>query len=85
VVIEALAAGTPVLLSPEVALAPAVQAANAGRVCSSEPEQLAAVLAQVMSHPDAQWRLRARALAVEQFSWPAIAERFAAAYRALAA
>ncbi|MFZ9620911.1 MAG: glycosyltransferase [Prochlorococcaceae cyanobacterium] len=85
VVIEALAAGTPVLLSPEVALAPAVQAANAGRVCSSEPEQLAAVLAQVLSHPDAQWRLRARALAVEQFSWPAIAERFAAAYRALAA
>jgi glycosyltransferase involved in cell wall biosynthesis len=83
-VIEALAAGTPVLISPEVALAPAVAAARAGVVCSSEPQHLAAVLAPLLLHPDPGWGGRARALAAEQFAWPAIARRFVSAYGELA-
>ena len=84
-VIEALAVGTPALITPEVALAPALQAAAAGVVCSAEPERLAAALAQLLACPDPGLRERARHLAAEQFSWPPIAERFAAAYRALMA
>lgn len=83
-VIEALAAGTPVLISPEVALAPTVAAARAGVVCSAEPQQLAAVLAPLLLHPDPGWGVRARALAAEQFAWPAIARRFVSAYGELA-
>ena len=83
-VIEALAAGTPVLISPEVALAPTVAAARAGVVCSAEPQHLAAALAPVLLHPDPGWRVRARALAAEQFAWPAIARRFVSAYGELA-
>jgi glycosyltransferase involved in cell wall biosynthesis len=82
-VIEALAAGTPVLISPEVALAPTVAAAAAGVVCSAEPEALAAALARLLLQPDPHWRQRARTLAQEQFSWPVIARRFAQAYGAL--
>lgn len=84
-VIEALAVGTPVLITAEVALAPAVQAARAGVVCSAAPEPLAGALAQLLASSDPDMRLRARNLAFEQFSWPGIAERFAAAYRALVA
>jgi len=84
-VIEALAVGTPALITPEVALAPALQAGAAGVVCSAEPERLADALDQLLTCPDPGLRERARRLAAEQFSWPPIAERFAAAYRALVA
>jgi len=82
-VIEALAAATPVLISPEVALAPAVAAARAGLVCSASPEPLAAALAVALQHSDPDWGQRARALAAERYSWPVIAQRFASAYGAM--
>jgi glycosyltransferase involved in cell wall biosynthesis len=82
-VVEALAVGTPVLISPEVALAPEVAAARAGLVCSALPEPLAEGLAAALRHPDPDWGLRARALAAEHYSWPVIARRFIAAYGAL--
>jgi len=82
-VVEALAAGTPVLISPQVALAPTVAAAGAGVVCNPEPEVLADCLARLMQQPDPCWRQRAQALAREQFAWPAIADRFAGAYQEL--
>ena len=83
-VVEALAAGTPVLISPEVALAPTVAAAGAGVVCSPEPEAMADCLSGLLQHPDPGWRQRAQDLAGEQFAWPAIARRFASAYQDLA-
>ncbi|MFM1811299.1 MAG: hypothetical protein RLZZ336_237, partial [Cyanobacteriota bacterium] len=82
-VVEALAAGTPVLISPQVALAPTVAAAGAGVVCSPEPEAMADCLAGLLQHPDPRWRQRAQALAREQFAWPALARRFATAYQDL--
>ena len=84
-VIEALAVGTPVLIAPGVALAPVVAAAAAGVVCGAEPETLATALAQLLVADPQPWRERARRLAEAQFSWPVIAERFAAAYRGLLA
>lgn len=81
-VVEALAAGTPVLISPQVALAPTVAAARAGVVCSPEPEAMADCLLGLLQHPDPRWRQRAQALAREQFAWPALAHRFASAYQA---
>jgi len=82
-VVEALAAGTPVLISPQVALAPTVAAAGAGVVCNPEPEALADCLARLLLQPDPGWRQRAHALAHGQFAWPAIADRFARAYQEL--
>lgn len=82
-VIEALAAGTPALISPEVALAPAVAAARAGLVCSAAPEPLAEALAVALQQRDPDWGLRARALAAERYSWPVIARRLVSAYGAL--
>lgn len=83
-VVEALAAGTPVLISPQVALAPTVAAAGAGVVCSPDPEAMADCLTGLLQHPDPRWRQRAQSLAREQFAWPAIARRFASAYQDLA-
>ncbi len=82
-VIEALAAATPVLISPEVALAPAVAAAGVGLVCPSAPAPLAQALAAALLNPDAERGRRARALVAEHYSWPVIAGRFIKAYGAL--
>ncbi len=79
-VAEALAAGTPVILSPEVGLAPAVAEAGAGRISARTPETLARTLQEALSGERAPFGAAARALAEERYSWHAVAGRLAAAY-----
>ena len=79
-VAEALAAGTPAILSPEVGLAPAVAEAGAGRVSASTAETLARTLQEALSEERAPFAAAARALAAERYSWHAVAGRLAAAY-----
>lgn len=81
---EALAAGTPVVLSPQVGLAEPVAAVRAGAVCPASAPELAACLARQLSRgggPAAG--ARARALAESSLSWPSVAARLAEAYRTL--
>ncbi len=78
--VEALAAGTPVILSPEVAVAASVLRAGAGLVCASEPEPLAATLERALETPSLSMRAAALNLAGSDFSWSTIALRLRAAY-----
>lgn len=82
-VIEALAAGTPAILSPEVAVASAIARAGAGLVCSSEPRTLAATLADALARPSVSMCQAAVELAASDYSWPVIAAQLENAYSTL--
>lgn len=77
---EALAAGTPLIVSPGVALAPAVLQAGAGVVVDPVPECLAVELEAALTPPPQTMRNAARKLAAETYSWPAIAAELEAEY-----
>ena len=82
--LEALAAGTPVLLSPEVALAAAVAETDAGRLCLAQLEPLTEALLACLTPPDPQQRAAARRLAQERFGWEPIARSLLDRYRTYA-
>jgi len=79
-VAEALAAGTPAILSPEVAVSDLVATAGAGLVCASTPPELARTLAQALGGPSPATRLAARNLAEQRLAWPAIATALESRY-----
>ncbi|MCP9837697.1 glycosyltransferase [Cyanobium sp. N.Huapi 1H5] len=79
--VEALAAGTPVILSPEVAVAADVERCGAGLVCGSDPEALAQALATALVRPSLSMRASALNLAQMEFSWSTIALQLRDAYR----
>ena len=80
-IVEAMAAGVPVVLTPGVNLAADIQSAGAGWVTEQTPDALAATLRLAMT--DAAERLRrgdnARRFA-EQFRWPHVAIRLQQLY-----
>ncbi|QPN64296.1 glycosyltransferase [Synechococcus sp. CBW1004] len=78
--IEALAAGTPTILSPGVAVSEAIAAAQAGHVCDSEPLALSQALEAALAGPPAAMRAAALDLATRAYSWPAIAMRLEETY-----
>jgi len=78
--IEALAAGLPVILSPEVAVAELLSSSGAALICASEPRVLAATLERALAKPTLEQRQEARRLAAERFAWPAIADQLQGAY-----
>jgi glycosyltransferase involved in cell wall biosynthesis len=80
---EALMAGTPVVLSPGVALAAEVQAAQAGLVCEPSVEALAACLERCLEPPPLKMRQAARQLADQQFSWSSISRQLIGHYAAI--
>jgi len=80
-VVEALAAGTPVIVSPQVAVAELVEGAGAGLVCPSDPAALCQVLLGHCQGPSTAMRLAARSLAEMKFSWISVAEQLATTYR----
>ena len=79
--VEALAAGTPVILSPEVAVAANVALAGAGLVSASDPEALALTLATALERPSLTMRASALTLVATDFSWSTIALQLRDAYR----
>ncbi len=78
--IEALAAGTPSILSPEVAIAEQIQAAGAGWLAPGQAEPLAERLMAALAGPPAGMSAAARRLAAEAFSWDVIAANLKATY-----
>ena len=82
-VAEALAAGTPVIVSPQVAVADLVATAGAGLVCPSEPAALAETLATALAGASPTLRAAARNLAQQHLGWPAIAAELSSAYAAI--
>ena len=87
VVLEAMAAGCPVVVTPEVGAAPIVEASGAGWVVSGEPATLGARISALAA--DAELRAvmsaRGRAAAAARFSWSAVARDMEALYTSVSA
>lgn len=80
-VVEAMAAGTPVIVSPQVAVADMIVGARAGLVCPSEPASLCTVLLKHFQGPSSAMRMAARSLAETTFSWSSVADQLETSYR----
>lgn len=81
--LEAMAVGTPVIVTPEVGLADVIRSTESGLVSSGLPEPLSEAMRQLADDPALRKRLGARgaAVAVEQFSWPAVGQRMEEVYQ----
>ena len=79
---EAMAAGCPVVVTPQVALAPLVSSHGAGRVAEGDVTAVAeAVRGLLMDEPGRRVAgERARALVLQRFTWPAVAQELIRAY-----
>ena len=81
-VLEAMACGVPVAVTPEVGLAPSVAAAGAGLVLPGDPKVFGEALAGLLADPERRRAMgeAGRRAAVEQFSWDAVASSMSALY-----
>ncbi|MDJ0577928.1 MAG: glycosyltransferase, partial [Xenococcaceae cyanobacterium MO_234.B1] len=84
-VAEAMATGTPVVISDRVHIWQEIQSAAAGWVSSCDFSQLTQTLRQVLQNPS-DWQekgINARNLVQNNYSWNAIAEQMVTAYQAI--
>jgi glycosyltransferase involved in cell wall biosynthesis len=82
-VLEAMAAGTPVLVTPGTNLARAVSSADAGWTCEARAESVAQLLSAIARAAEAECDRRgtnAQCLVREQFTWKTLTSQMAAAY-----
>ncbi len=86
-VLEAMAAGTAVVVTPEVGLAEEISHAGAGVVSAGDAESLAKVCGSLLADPARRRELgeRARRLVAERFSWPQVAAQMENAYQEILA
>ena len=86
-VLEAMAAGLPVIISDQCRF-PAVRASDAGLVVANRPCELSAAIAELAQQEDGARQamgLRGQALVAEQFLWERITARLLSLYRELGA
>ena len=86
-VVEALAAGTPVLVTRGVALAGFVEQQGLGHSCDLDTDAIARALAQGLSEParpSAKTRAAIQSKTLQAFGWPGIAGQLVAMYQRLA-
>jgi len=85
VVVEAMAAGCPVIVSPEVGLADAVKDTGAGWVVEGDALTLGRAVARLIADPGLRRDMgaRGRAAAAARFSWSAVARDMEALYASL--
>jgi glycosyltransferase involved in cell wall biosynthesis len=83
VVLEAMAAGCPVVVTPEVGVADTVARTGCGVVVDGQPTQLGAELARLLADPDLRAGMgkRGAETAQREFSWPVIASHMEALYQ----
>jgi glycosyltransferase involved in cell wall biosynthesis len=85
-VLEALATGCPVLITPATNLAGFVEEYGAGLVVEGTAEAISEGLKRLLDLPPdefGQMCSAARRLAEDRFTWPAVAEQMSAAYRTI--
>jgi glycosyltransferase involved in cell wall biosynthesis len=85
-VLEAMAAGCPVIVTPEVGIAPVVQASGAGLVVEGDADSLGRAIDSVCGRDDMRAELggRGRQVAATTFSWPRVAQQFDDLYASVA-
>jgi len=80
-VAEAVAAGTPVIVSDSVALHTAVRAANVGSVCRLDAEDISKNIEWWLEHREESASISGRAASFcANYSWPVIAKRWQTHY-----
>lgn len=84
-VAEALAAGTPVVITPEIQIAPNITAAQAGLVVEGTAEAFQDAIAQLLQSPElrSQYGQNGRKLVQERFVWDAIAQQLIPIYQSI--
>jgi glycosyltransferase involved in cell wall biosynthesis len=83
-VMESMACGIPVLVSPQVNLAPEIEAARAGWIAEVEKDSLESALAEALSSDEERNRRGAAGLALaNNFAWPVVAAKLAELYAAI--
>jgi glycosyltransferase involved in cell wall biosynthesis len=85
VVLEAMAAETPVLLTAEVGLAEEVRRVRAGVVVPSQPREIANAINRLLDDPAERRGMgeRGRHAVEKRFTWPRVAEEMEAQYARL--
>ncbi|MFQ4138208.1 glycosyltransferase [Nodosilinea sp. PGN35] len=83
--LEAMAAGLPVVTTPEVAIAPLIHQHQTGLVTPAQAPNLAAAIQHYLHHPATarQHGQQGRALVATEFSWPTQAARLIDQYTQL--
>ena len=85
VVLESMAAGCPVIVTPEVGAAEVVRQTGGGVVLEGEPETLAAGINQVLADPEKLREMgkRGQSAIATRFTWSAVATEMDKVYRAI--
>jgi glycosyltransferase involved in cell wall biosynthesis len=85
VVLEAMAAGTPVVVSGGVGLAEEVRRSGTGLVTAGDPASLGAALAELLADPDRLSRMgeAGRRAVRERYTWDRVAAAMEGVYREL--
>jgi glycosyltransferase involved in cell wall biosynthesis len=83
VVLEAMAVGCPVVVTPEVGLASVVGESGAGLVSPGDPQALARALSSIFTNPDTARAMGevGRKLVAERFTWEVVAVQMEHAYQ----
>jgi glycosyltransferase involved in cell wall biosynthesis len=86
VVLEAMAAGTPVVVTEEVGVAELVLESGAGLVCAGAPNALGGAIASLAADADRrrEWGARGRAFVAERLTWDAVARQMEQLYETVA-
>jgi glycosyltransferase involved in cell wall biosynthesis/SAM-dependent methyltransferase len=84
-VVEAMAVGCPVVISPEVAIEGVVRASGAGLVVGRDPSAIASAIGTILTGPALAAAMGAagRIAVDQQFSWPTVATQMEAMYEAV--
>jgi glycosyltransferase involved in cell wall biosynthesis len=85
VILEAMAAGSPVVVTAEVGLAEDVRRARAGVVVPSQPREIASAINTLLADADVRRAMgeRGRRAVEERFTWPRVAAEMEAHYARL--
>jgi len=83
VVLEAMAVGCPVVVTPEVGLAEVVRDSRAGIVVNGEPHKIAEAILKILKNNDLRDKMgkRGQETVKERFSWGAVAEQMELTYQ----
>lgn len=84
-VAEALANGLPVIITPDIQIAPEISQANAGLIVPGEEAAIANAIAHLLATPEQRYQLseNGKNLVKERYSWQAIACQLAEVYRTI--